>query len=96
MTDAVFCAATPSFAAVEADALPAKDNAPASPNAVTVAFFRLLVLRGCFKRDMRKSPRIACTPKAFNQVPFPEGKLFALARGPGAVRHLGRVSGQSV
>lgn len=79
MTGAVFCAGTSAFGAIEADALPARDNAPASPNTVTAVFFRPLALIACFKRDISDLHRCgpALGPRVFNQLSLPEGKLLA-------------------
>jgi hypothetical protein len=68
----VFCVGVSPTEATEADALPANDNAPATPNAVTAALFRPLVLEVCFERDMASYLRMVLEPlKAINRFGSP-------------------------
>jgi hypothetical protein len=51
----VFCVGASSVGAIEAEALPASANAPATPTAVT-AFLRSFDLEVCLERDIVKQP----------------------------------------
>jgi hypothetical protein len=58
----VFCVGISPTGATEADAPPTNDNAPATPNAVTAALFRPLVLEVCFERDTASYLRMVLKP----------------------------------
>lgn len=75
MTGAVFCAGMPALGAIAADAVPASDNAPARPNAVTAAFFRPFVFEVCFARDIDALPQFGCHFQGFNQRQLLRGKF---------------------
>jgi hypothetical protein len=51
----VFCVGASPVGAIEAEALPASANAPATPTALT-AFFRSFDLEVCFERDIVTNP----------------------------------------
>ena len=88
----MFCVGISPAGATEAEAPPANDNAPATPNAVTATLFRPLVLEVCFERDIvATSLWLYCPeprPKNSLALPCAPYKHYLCFNSPGSLAML--------